>query len=97
MKTIHYPTKIKSHLVTIVPMAPFTQKSTSNLRSALHFRYSIVISRFILRANPNTHYNHGFQNTFYCNHFIYNEYLLCTGTATDHIMPEGYSTQTHFF
>ena len=30
MKTIHYPNKIRSHLVTIVPMAPFTPKSTSN-------------------------------------------------------------------
>ena len=32
-------------------MAPFTLKSTSQLRSALHFKYSIVISRFIPRAN----------------------------------------------
>ena len=37
--------------LTIVPMAPFTPKSTSTLRSALHFRYSIVIPRFISRAN----------------------------------------------
>ena len=28
MKTIHYPYTIRSHLVTIVPMAPFTPKST---------------------------------------------------------------------
>ena len=49
-------------------MAPFTSK----LRSALHFRYLIVIPRFILRANtadPNIHYNHGFHNTFDYNHF----------------------------
>ena len=45
MKTMHYPNKIRSHLVTIVPMAPFTPKSTSKLRSALHFRYSIIIPR----------------------------------------------------
>ena len=52
MKTIHYPNTIRSHLVTIVvPMAPFTSKSTSKLRSALHVRYSIVITRFISRAN----------------------------------------------
>ena len=51
MKTIHYPNTIRSHLVTIVPMAPFTPKSTSKLRSALHIRYSIVIRRFIYRAN----------------------------------------------
>ena len=51
MKTIHYPTKTRSHLVTIVPMVPFTSKSTSKLRSALHFRYSTVIPRFIPRAN----------------------------------------------
>ena len=45
MKTIYYPNTIRSHLVTIVPIAPFTSKSTSKLRSALHFRDSIVISR----------------------------------------------------
>ena len=41
----------KIHLVTIVPIASFTPKSTSKLRSAPHFRYSIVIPRFISRAN----------------------------------------------
>ena len=51
MKTIHYLNTIRSHLVTIAPMAPFTPKSTSNLRSALHIRYSKVIPRFISRAN----------------------------------------------
>ena len=34
---------IKTHLVTIIPIALFTPKSTSKLRSALHFSYSIVI------------------------------------------------------
>ena len=51
MKTIHYQNEIRSHLVTIAPMAPFTPKSTSKLRSALHIRYAIVIPRFISRAN----------------------------------------------
>ena len=51
MKTMHYPNTVRSHLVTIVPMAPFTPKSTSKLRSALHIRYSIVIPRFISRVN----------------------------------------------
>ena len=51
MKTIHYPNKIRSHFVTVVPMAPFTPKSTSTLRSALHFRHSKVIPRYIPRAN----------------------------------------------
>ena len=54
MKTINYPNKIKSHLVTIAPMALFAPKSTSKLRSALsalHFRNSIVIAFFISRAN----------------------------------------------
>ena len=72
MKTIHYPNKIRSHLVTIAPMAPFTPKLTSKMRSALHFRYSIVIPRVIpelIRLNPNNHYNHGFHNTFDYNHF----------------------------
>ena len=52
VKTIHYPNKIRFHLVAIVPMGTFTPKSISKLRSALHFRYSMVIPRFILRANP---------------------------------------------
>ena len=51
MKTMHYLNTIGSHLVTIVPMEPFTPKSTSKLRSALHVRYSIVIPRFISRTN----------------------------------------------
>ena len=51
MKTMHYPNTIRSHLVTIVPMASFTPKSISKLRSALHIRYSIIIPRFISRAN----------------------------------------------
>ena len=42
MKTIYYPNEIRSH---------FTPKATSKLRSALHFRYSIVIPRFIPRVN----------------------------------------------
>ena len=42
---------IKIRLVTVVPMASFTPKSTSNLISALHFSYSIVIRRFYTRAN----------------------------------------------
>ena len=72
MKTIYYPNKIRSRSGTIAPMASFTPKSTSKLRSALHFRYSIVIPCFISRANtlnPNNHYNHGFHNTFDYNHF----------------------------
>ena len=56
MKTHHYPNKIRSHLVEIVPMAPFTTKSTSKLRTALHVRYSIDISRFIPLVNtPQTY------------------------------------------
>ena len=42
---------IRSHMVIIVPKTPFTPKSTSKLRSALHFRYSIVIPRLISRSN----------------------------------------------
>ena len=51
MKTMNYPNTIRTHLVTIEPKAPFPPKSTSKLRSALHIRYSIVIPRFISRAN----------------------------------------------
>ena len=44
--------KIKfGHKLTIVPMVPFTPKPTSKLRSALHFRYLIVIQRYIPCAN----------------------------------------------
>ena len=51
MKTNYYPNKMTSHLVTNVPMTSFTLKSTSKLRSFLHFRYSIVISRFTPHVN----------------------------------------------
>ena len=51
MKTIHYPNTIRSHLVTITPITPFTPNSTSKLRTALHIRYLKVIPRFVSRAN----------------------------------------------
>ena len=31
IKTIHYPNKVRSHLVIIAPMVPFAPKSTSKL------------------------------------------------------------------
>ena len=90
---MYYPNTIRSHLVTIVPMAPFTPKSTSKLRSAMHIRYSIVIPFFISRAkpplillNPNNHYNHGFPNTFDSNHYVYSDYLVCSVPAIAHII-----------
>ena len=51
MKKMYYPNTLRSHLDTIVQLAPFTPKSTLKLRSALHFSYSIVIRRFISREN----------------------------------------------
>ena len=67
MKTIYYPNKIRSHLVTIVPMTSFTPKLTSKLRSALHFRYSIVIPRLIARAQSCTlHTAHCTLHTAHC-------------------------------
>ena len=44
IKTIPFQNNIRPHLVTIVSMAPFAPKSTSKLRSALHFtsRYSFA-------------------------------------------------------
>ena len=91
MTTIHYSNTLRSHLVTIVPMAPFTLKSTSKLRSALHFSYSIVIRRVyyipaLTLRNPNNHYNHGFPNTFDYNHYVYSDYLVCSVTAIVHII-----------
>ena len=47
----HYPNKITFYSVTIAPMTSFTLKSTTKLRSFPHFRYSIVIPRFIPHAN----------------------------------------------
>ena len=85
MKTIHHLNKIRSYLVTTAPMGPFTPKSTSKLRSALHFRYSKVIPAPI-RLNPNKNYNHGFHNTFDFNQFTYRDYLLCTVTSSAHII-----------
>ena len=82
MKTIHYWNTIRSHLVIIVPMASFTLKSTSKLRSVLHVRYSIVISHAsfpaLILLNLNNHYNHGFPNTFDYNHYAYSDYLVCS-------------------
>ena len=46
----NYPNKIRSHMVTIVLMN-IHSKMTSKSRSALQFRYSIGIPRFIPRAN----------------------------------------------
>ena len=86
---MHYPNTIRSHLVTIVTMAPFTPKSTSKLRSALHIKYSIVIPRFIpalILLNPNNHYNHGFLNTFDYNHYVYSDYFVCSVPAIVHII-----------
>ena len=77
--TIHYPNKITFQLDTIVPMAPFTLKSTSKLRSAMHFRYSIVIPCVIPynpKSNSNNHYNHGFHNTLDYNHCMYSDYVV---------------------
>ena len=86
---MHYPNTIRSYLVTIVPMAPFTPKSTLKLRSALHIKYPIVIPRFISRANtlnPNNHYNHCFPNTFDYNHYVYSDYLVCSVPVIAHII-----------
>ena len=43
MKTIHYTNKIRSLLVTIAPMAPFTPKSTSK---------SYISFPAMIRLNP---------------------------------------------
>ena len=86
MKTMHYPNTIRSHLVTIVPMTKFTQKSTSKLRSALHIKYASFSALILL--NPNNHYNHGFPNTFDYNHymFIVTIYIVCSVPAMAHII-----------
>ena len=83
MKTIYYPYNIDPTWPQSYQWRRFLQKSTLKLRSALHFRYSIVIPRFIPRANTAqsyNHYKHGFCNTFDYNYFIYSDYLLYTVT-----------------
>ena len=37
------PNEVRYHQIATVPMAPIDPKPTSKLRSALHFRYSVVI------------------------------------------------------
>ena len=96
MKMMHYPNTIRSHLVTIVPIAPFTPKSTSKLRSALHIKYSIVFPRFISHAsfptlmllNLNNHYNHGFPTPLTTTTMfnVYGDYLVCSVPAIAHII-----------
>ena len=87
MKTNHYPNKITFHSVTIVPMTSFTLKSTSKLRSFLHLSPDIRQSSHVsfltlIRLN----YDNDFHNTLDYNHSIYRDYLLCTVTASAHIM-----------
>ena len=74
-KTTHYPNKIRIHLVIIVPMAPFTPKATSKLRShsalwkfdshLMLYSLSLILSvSNNFRLNLNNPYNHGFSNFF---------------------------------
>ena len=83
---MHYPNTIRSHLVTIVPRAPFTP---SKLGSALHIRYSESSHASfpaLILLNHNNHYNHGFPNTFDYNHYVYSDYLVCSVPAIAHII-----------
>ena len=86
---MHYPNTIRAHLVTIVPVVPFTPKSASKLRSALHIRYSKVVPRLfpaLILLKPNNHYNHGFPNTYDYNHYVYSDYLVSSVPAIAHII-----------
>ena len=83
---MHYPNTIRSHLVTIVPVASFTPKSTSKLRSALHIRYSHASFPALILLKPNNHYNHGFPNTYDYNHYDYSDYLVSSVPAIAHII-----------
>ena len=89
MKTIQYPNTLRSHLVTVVPMAPFTPKSTSklDLLCTLDIRKSSHASfPALILLKPNNHYNHGFPNTFDYNHYVYSDYLVCLVTVIAHII-----------
>ena len=86
---MHYPNTIRSHLVTIVPMALFTPKSTSKLRSALQLdirKSSHASFPALILLNLNNHYNHGFPNTFDYNHYVYSDHLVCSEPAIAHII-----------
>ena len=52
MKTIYFPNTIRPHLVTIAPMSPFTSKSTSKLRSALHFTVPAISIIVLIPSTP---------------------------------------------
>ena len=81
------PNKINSHLVTIAPMASFTPKSTSKLKSALVFgNHPTLHCPSLILFKPNNHYNNGFHNSHDYNFFIYSAFLLCTLTASAHII-----------
>ena len=86
---MHYPNTIRSHFVTIVPMAPFTPKSTSKLRllCTLDIRKSSGASfPALILLNYKNHYNHGFSNTFDYSHCVYSDYLVCSVPAIAHII-----------
>ena len=82
--------QIRSHLVTIVPMAPLTPKSTSKLRSALHIidirKSSHASFPELILLKPNNHYNHRFPNNFDYNHYVYSDYFVCSVPAIAHII-----------
>ena len=87
MKTIHYLNTIRSHLVTIVPMALFTPKSNSKLMPCtFDIRKSSQASIPALIPLNLNHYNHVFPNTFDYNHYVYNDYLVCSVPAIAHII-----------
>ena len=49
VKTIHYPNKLRSHLFTIAPMAPFTPKSTSKLGSVTYNNYTAHTESLLIK------------------------------------------------
>ena len=56
---------LRFHLVIMLSMAPFTFKSSSKLRSTLHFRYSIVILGFSPSSNTANNNNNNNNNNLY--------------------------------
>ena len=57
------------------------QLCTLDIRYSSHASFPALIL-----LNPNNHYNHCFPNTFDYNHYVYNDYLVCSVPAIAHII-----------
>ena len=78
LKSFYSPNKITSHQVATVPMALFDLKLTSNVRSALHFRYSIVIEAWLGIASLFFYLHSEFAKKNWSFLYLQNAYIFCS-------------------